>query len=91
MAMLQYKGVGITSMAACVPKTVINNYKYTDFFPEDQVKEVVNKIGVFERRFADEATCSSDLCYAAAERLITDNSIDREEIDLIDFISQTPD
>ena len=91
MAMLQYKGVGITSMAACVPKTVINNYKYTDFFPEDQVKEVVNKIGVFERRFADEATCSSDLCYAAAERLITDNSIDREEIDLIVFISQTPD
>jgi 3-oxoacyl-[acyl-carrier-protein] synthase-3 len=91
MAMLQYKGVGITAMAACVPKKVINNYKYTDFFPEDQVKEVVDKIGVFERRFADEATCSSDLCYAAAERLITDNSIDREEIDLMVFISQTPD
>lgn len=47
MAMLQYKGVGITSMAACVPKTVINNYEYTDFFPEDQVKEVIDKIGVF--------------------------------------------
>ncbi len=91
MAILQYKGIGISAMAACVPKTVINNYKYTDFFPEDQVKEVVDKIGVFERRFADEATCSSDLCYAAAERLITDNSIDREEIDLLVFISQTPD
>jgi 3-oxoacyl-[acyl-carrier-protein] synthase-3 len=91
MAILQYKGIGISAMAACVPKTVINNYKYTDFFPEDQVKEVVDKIGVFERRFAEEATCSSDLCYAAAERLITDNSIDREEIDLLVFISQTPD
>lgn len=91
MAMLQYKGVGVTALAACIPKTIINNYKYTDFFPEDQVKEVVDKIGIFERRFADEATCSSDLCYAAAERLIIDNSIDRGEIDLLVFISQTPD
>ena len=91
MAMLKYNGVGVTALAACVPKTIINNYEYTDFFPEEQVKEVVDKIGVFERRFADEATCSSDLCYAAAERLIIDNSIDRGEIDLLVFISQTPD
>lgn len=91
MAMLRYKGVGISAMSACVPKTIINNYEYTDFFPEDQVKEVVDKIGVFERRFADDTTCSSDLCYAAAERLIADNNINREEIDLLVFISQTPD
>ena len=91
MAMLQYEGIGITAMAACVPKTIINNYEYTDFFPQDQVREVVDKIGVYERRFADENTCSSDLCCSAAERLITDNDIDREEIDLLVFISQTPD
>ena len=55
------------------------------------MKEVVDKIGIYERRFADENTCSSDLCYAAAEQLITDNNIDRSEIDLLVFISQTPD
>ena len=89
--MLQYEGIGITAMAACLPRNVIKNYEYTDFFPSDQVKEVVDKIGVIERRFADSDTCSSDLCYAAANRLLTDNNIDRTEIDLLVFISQTPD
>lgn len=91
MAILAYNGVGITAMAAAVPKQVINNYEYTEFFPAEQVKEVVDKIGIYERRFANEETCSSDLCYAAAEKLIADNQIDRNEIDLLIFISQTPD
>ena len=91
MAYLNYKGVGITALSAAVPKRVINNYEYTEFFPAIEVKEVVDKIGVFERRFTDADTCSSDLCFAAAEKLIADNNIDRTEIDLLVFISQTPD
>lgn len=91
MAFLKYKGVGITAMAAAVPRHIINNYEYTEFFPKDEVKQVVDKIGIYERRFADSNTCSSDLCYAAAEKLIKDNNIDRSEIDLLIFISQTPD
>lgn len=91
MSKLKYEGVGITAMAAAVPKHVIKNYEYTDFFPADQVKEVVDKVGVVERRFADENTCSSDLCFAAADRLLLDNGIDRNEIDLLVFLSQTPD
>lgn len=91
MAILNFSNVGISAMAACVPSRVIDNYKYTEFFPEDEVKKVVDKIGVFERRFADENTCASDLCYAAAEKLITDNQINREEIDLLVFVSQTAD
>ena len=51
----------------------------------------MDKVGIYERRFADENTCSSDLCYAAAEKLIADNGIDKNEIDLLVFISQTPD
>ena len=91
MAILEYEGVGISAMAAAVPHTVIKNYEYTQYFPKEQVKEVVDKIGIFERRFADEKTCSSDLCFAAAERLLEDNRIDRSEIDLLVFVSQTPD
>lgn len=91
MAFLEYKDVGISAMAAAVPHTIINNYEYTQYFPADQVKEVVDKVGIYERRFADESTCSSDLCFAAAEKLIADNHIDRSEIDLLVFISQTPD
>lgn len=88
---MNFRGVGIKAMAAAVPHTIIDNYKYTQYFPEDQVKEVVDKIGIYQRRFADDKTCSSDLCFAAAEKLIADNNIDRSEIDLLVFISQTPD
>ena len=92
MPIVSFKDVGITAMAACVPKKVINNYEYDlDIWPREEVKKVVDKVGVFERRFADEKTCSSDLCFAAAEKLIADNNIDRNEIDLVVFLSQTPD
>ena len=61
MAILSFNGVGVTALAGAVPQRVIHNYEYTDYFPADQVKEVVDKVGIFERRFADEETCSSYL------------------------------
>lgn len=91
MAYLQYEGVGITAMSAAVPKRVIVNREYTEVFSKAEADEIVNKTGIEQRRFADENTCSSDLCLAAAEKLLSDNNIDKEEIDLLVFISQTPD
>jgi 3-oxoacyl-[acyl-carrier-protein] synthase-3 len=91
MAQLHFKNIGISAMAAAVPSNVIDNYAYTQHFGAEEVKGIVDKIGVFERRFADANTCSSDLCFAAAQKLITDNNIDVSEIDLLVFISQTPD
>jgi len=91
MAFLSYSNIGIAGIAACVPKQTIDNYHYTQYFPEDVVRKVVDKIGIYERRFADEHTCASDLCYAASERLIADLQVDKSEIDVLIFISQTPD
>lgn len=91
MAYLNFSNVGISGLAAAVPKTVINNYEYTQYFPAADVKEVVDKIGIYERRFAAPQVCSSDLCFAAAEKLFADMEINREEIDLLIFVSQTPD
>ncbi|MBQ9475963.1 MAG: ketoacyl-ACP synthase III [Bacteroidales bacterium] len=92
MAIISFNNVGITALAACVPAKVIDNYHYSlDIWPEEEVKKVVDKVGVTERRFVDEKTCASDLCCAAAEKLIADNGIDKSEIDLLVFLSQTPD
>ena len=92
MAILTYKGIGITALSACVPSWVIDNYHYDlDIWSEEEVKKVVDKVGVTERRFVDKNTCASDLCFAAAEKIIADNSIDKSEIDLLVFLSQTPD
>ena len=92
MAIIKYHNVGISAMSACVPKNVIDNYHYDlDIWTEEEVRKVVDKVGVVERRFVDDNTCASDLCYAAAERLIADNGIEKNEIDLLVFLSQTPD
>ncbi|MBQ5943966.1 MAG: ketoacyl-ACP synthase III [Bacteroidales bacterium] len=91
MAIVQYSGVGITAMSAAVPRRVVKGREYTDVFSKEEANEIVDKTGIEERRFADEETCSSDLCFAAAEKLIADNNVDRDEIDLLVFISQTPD
>ena len=92
MAIIKFSNIGVTAIAACVPKNIIDNYNYNlDIWSKDEVKKVVSKVGVMERRFVDDKTCSSDLCFAAAEKLITDNAIDRNEIDLVLFLSQTPD
>jgi len=91
MAYLEFSGIGIVGLSAAVPRHVIDNYTYTEQFTADDVKDILEKIGVKERRFADYDTCSSDLCYAAAEKLFRDMDVDRSEIDLLLFVSQTPD
>ncbi len=91
MALLKFSNVGITGMAACVPANTIVNYSYTDNFSAEDAKEITDKTGILERRFALPGVTSSDLCFAAAEKMIADLNIDKTEIDLLVFVSQTPD
>ncbi len=59
MPIVTYKNVGIKALAACVPSRVIDNYHYDlDIWPEEEVKKVVDKVGVAERRFVDDGTCA---------------------------------
>lgn len=91
MAYLTFQNIGIQGIAAAVPKNTLNNYEYTEHFPKEDVKEIVDKTGVKERRFAEIGTCASDLCFAAANQLFDDLKIDKSEIDALIFISQTAD
>ena len=91
MAILRFSDIGMSGIAAAIPENIINNYEYTLHFPIDQVKQVVDKVGIRERRFADDNTCASDLCFAAANKLFQEMAVDKNEIDLLVFVSQTPD
>ncbi|MBT3546866.1 MAG: ketoacyl-ACP synthase III [Flavobacterium sp.] len=91
MPKITYNNIGITAISAAIPKNTIKNLEYTNHFDENVVKEIVDKTGIKERRFAPDHLTSSDLCYHAAEKLILDNAIDKTEIDVLIFVSQTPD
>lgn len=47
--------------------------------------------GIASRRFAPEHICTSDMCYEAATKLIKDNNLDKDTIDVLVFVSQSPD
>jgi 3-oxoacyl-[acyl-carrier-protein] synthase-3 len=91
MALLSISNIGIEAIQAAVPKNKIVNKEQLTYFDAESVEEIVEKTGIFERRFAPDGVCASDLCYAAAEKLFNETKIDRNEIDLLIFVSQTSD
>ncbi len=93
MAFLEFKNVRIAGIAAGVPRTIVDNLHpseedtvSTEYSPEDFVRTT----GVKERHVSTVLT-TSDLCYAASERIIADLQWNKEEIGAIFFVSQTPD
>jgi len=91
MATIKFGNVGIRAISACVPKTIVDNNTLINILPEEDVLKTIENIGIREKRFADKDVCSSDLCFKAAEQLFADNNIDRNSIDALIFLSQTPD
>lgn len=93
MAFLEFKNVRIAGIAAGVPKNVASNLHplSDDAISSEYTPEAfVETTGVLERRYSDYLT-TSDLSFAAAERLIADLSWDKKEIEAIVFVSQTAD
>lgn len=83
--------MGIRAVSACVPKGVETTDSLNYFMPQEDIEKVKTQIGILEKRIADADVCSSDLCYKAAEDLLTKEGIAREEIDALIFVSQTSD
>ncbi len=91
MATIRYKNVGITAISACIPPKVFSNYDLGYMMPKETIEKMVNTIGIKEKRFVEKDVCTSDLCYKAATKLIDDNNIDPASIDMLIFLTLTPD
>ncbi len=91
MAVIRFNNIGIRAISACVPKTVVSNRDLGYLIPEKEIEKTIQNIGIEERRIADPACCSSDLCFKAAEKLMKDNEIAPESIGALIFVSQTSD
>lgn len=91
MAIIKYQNVGIKAMSACVPGKIVYNKDLGYLIPEEEIEKTIQNIGVVERRVVDDDVCASDLCYKAALKLMEDNHIDPNSIDVLLFMSQTAD
>lgn len=90
MAFLKIDNVKVKGVAACVPGNIQDNMAY-DILSEEERKKYIETTGVHYRHVTDRDTCTSDLCYAAAEKLLSDLDWDKSDIDALVFVSQTPD
>lgn len=88
MAYLISNHVKVAGISACVP----SNKEYTsDIYIWEGKENFLSATGIKSRRKAGMDVTSADLCFKAAEKLIDELGWNREDIDALVFVSQTPD
>ncbi len=90
MAYLSFPNVKVVGMSACVPKEIDDN-RTSQLISDEERENLIQSIGIIQKRIAPDGVTSSDLCYEAAEKLIADLQWGKSEIDALVFVSQTAD
>ncbi|MBC5841485.1 ketoacyl-ACP synthase III [Flavobacterium sp. F-380] len=84
------QNVVLTGISAAVPSMIRKNID-NNFFSKEDLQKFIDNTGVKEFRVANKETTTADLGLEAAEKLIAEMHIDKNEIDVLIFVSQTPD
>ena len=90
MARVTLDNVRFRGLACCVPKTVVSNLDCPDAKKSER-ERLVRNIGILNRRLCFPWQCFSDLAFVAAEKLIDEIGWQREEIDALIVVTQSPD
>lgn len=90
MAFWKIANTNICGIAGAVPDNSVDNYDL-DIFTAEESQTFVDTVGIKRRYAAPEHICASDLCLAAAEKLINELSWQKESIDILVFESVTRD
>ena len=91
MSLIAFNHSRIVGISACVPKRKVHFSEYIGLYSEKELKKKVKVTGIEYRRFANDGQCASDFAEAAGNRLLDDLHIPRESIDILIFLTQTPD
>jgi 3-oxoacyl-[acyl-carrier-protein] synthase-3 len=83
-------GVRLAGIATAVPASR-DEVRQTATVSVADLAKITASTGVKARHVAPDGVCSSDLCLAAAERILERLGWDRSSVDLLIFITQTPD
>jgi len=82
--------INFSGLSVCVPKTIERTLDY-DWISESERFNFIKNTGIEERRVASCTTTTSDLCEKSANELINKLNWDRNSIDVMIFVSQSPD
>jgi 3-oxoacyl-[acyl-carrier-protein] synthase-3 len=81
----------IRAICSSVPARCFDNLTETTAFDPKEVDKVVKMAGVRTRHVASASICSSDLCVAAAKRVLQQLNWTPDSVDGLIFVTQSPD
>jgi 3-oxoacyl-[acyl-carrier-protein] synthase-3 len=84
-----FKNLKISGIAVGVPKNIVKS-EDLNLSADYDAAAFIETTGIRERRYSNDFT-TSDLCYAAAEKLIADLGWEKSDIDILIFVSQNAD
>ena len=92
MQMLNLEHVKITGIYSCLPKRSEDNLaRCTEIYgDEKKAISVVRATGILSRRVVEAGTSSLDLCVRAAECLLSDTGVDKNQIGAVIDVTFTP-
>jgi 3-oxoacyl-[acyl-carrier-protein] synthase-3 len=90
MALFSLHDISIKGISASVP-SVIEDNAGLDLIPEKQRAAFIETTGIRYRRIAPAGLTAADLCRRAAESLLAEIGWGAQEVDLLIFVTQTPD
>jgi 3-oxoacyl-[acyl-carrier-protein] synthase-3 len=91
MALAMTPACKIRAVCSSVPERVFDNLTETTAFDPKEVDKVVRMAGVRRRHVASDGLCSSDLCTAAAKRVLERLDWDPHSVDALIFVTQSQD
>lgn len=91
MANLTFTNYRIAAIASSVPERLRETNDFSEKYGQDAVDKIIKNVGVVQGYVSDEKTTTSDLCEHAANTIINEMGIKRDSIDVLLFVSQTPD
>lgn len=91
MALSTLHNVRFAGMASCVPHRVLDNVRDCPPSQRSERERLVRNIGIQTRRICPEWQTFSDLAFVATEKLLTDLQWQREDIDALIVVTQSPD
>ena len=89
MALASIQGVRLAGVASAVPAA---SYPVTDaasVFGAEDVQKISQSTGIERRHLSAGKLCTSDLCVAAARRLLSDLKWELDSVDAVIMVSQT--
>lgn len=87
----RFANVRIAGIVSASPEEIVTNDMFVERFGEDAVEDIARMTGVRERHISQRGHTTADLCEHASSRLLDIVGWEKDSIDALIFVSQTPD